>query len=192
MGQPTHRLGRSVQHGPAARRMNGEQIRLQPRQRANGSASGIRNVVQLEIEKNRVAAPLELADNTVAARQIELQPHLEPGDGAGELVGTGQRRSSVGKIEGNDQPVFNRRCGCLRGSRWRGRGRRRASYHTAILPAQALFKNGNCGECLGGKGAYMPGLVSMATSVREGFTSTRSSRTRAVPRWLKPRRLAAA
>ena len=48
------------------------------------------------------------------------------------------------------------------------------------------------GNGVPGSRVYMPGLVNMATAVGEGLASTRSIRTRTVPRWLKPRRLAAA
>src|ERR1700733_7437877 len=76
--QGTGGFGRSIQHRPATGGVDGEQVRLEPGQRADGGADGVRNVVELEIEEDGVAALLELANDAIAACQKKLKAEFEP------------------------------------------------------------------------------------------------------------------
>jgi hypothetical protein len=93
------------QHRRSTRGVDSEHVDAESGDRAYGSGHRIGNVVELQIEKDGVAALEERFKDGRAGGGEQLQAYFEPLASALKLVGQSDGGSGVGDIEGHDQAL---------------------------------------------------------------------------------------
>lgn len=89
--------------------MEGEHAGTEAGDRTDGSSDGVGDVVELEIEKDGVAAGDKRFEDSRPGGCEELEADFEPATGTFEAVDESESIGSGGRIECNDEPV----AGCV-------------------------------------------------------------------------------
>ena len=80
--RPVPCFHRGGKHFWSACSMHGQHIYAKPRRRTHRRGYGVGDIVQLQIEKYREAAPLQLGNQGVALGDIKFQADFDPARGA--------------------------------------------------------------------------------------------------------------
>jgi hypothetical protein len=78
IGKLVQSAARGRQHRRPARGMDGQHVHAQRRSRAYGSSHSVGNVMEFQVEKDRVPALEQRLQNRGACGREQLQAHLEP------------------------------------------------------------------------------------------------------------------
>ena len=111
-------FGSGFEHGRAAGGVDGEEFGAEGSDGTHSAGDGVGNVVELEVEKDGVAAMAEFANDGVAFGEVELEADLEPLAEALEAAGESESGRSIGVIEGDDEAGVH----LLQGTGWRVQG----------------------------------------------------------------------
>ena len=87
--RPGQALQRRLHHGPGARGVQVHDVRPKAGEHAHGLLHGVRDVVQLQVQKHPVPARFELPDDLRSGGVIELHPDLDEGPLVPELLKKG-------------------------------------------------------------------------------------------------------
>jgi hypothetical protein len=101
-------FGGGFEHGGSTGGVDGEELRAEGGDGANGSRDGVGDVVELEVEEDGEVAAAELADDGGAFGDEELESDFEAAAEALELAGEGEGRGGAGVVEGDDEAGIHR------------------------------------------------------------------------------------
>ena len=85
--------------------MHGDDRRAQRRRRSDGVLGGVRDVVNLQVQEDALAAVDDLAYDRRTIADESLQPDLEDAGDAVQLVDDGKDLVARREVERDDEPV---------------------------------------------------------------------------------------
>ncbi len=122
------------EHRRPAERVDREHARAMGRRGANGPRHRVRDVVQLQIEEDRVAAGSQQFQNRRTGGGEKLQAHLEPATPAVQSVHQFESGRGCGRVQGYNQPSTRFFCRLTWQSGELGRcGRMMQRFRTRLL-----------------------------------------------------------